>query len=429
MHLVKLGKQLASSITAVTLLAGAAGARADGPHPRASGGASLTGLTPSVRVPVRVRSLRSLRSRRVDADGPARVSPCPLRRYRRYPPAPAIARARRRRATAPTPPAAPVCPRRDADNAVRRRPFRDAWDGPRRHRYHPDQGRYHRRDPAPPADPDPPAASEPAPTPPASPPPAASNTTTQTITQVQVSTCVSHCAGGTQVQQASQDNTTVQAVGPPVPSDGGSGRRRAARAPPQLDRERRRFGRRPRRHERRRLHAQPAPQPGVTQVQVGCVAHCYGTTTLDHVGSHPGADRAAPGRAPRAHTADGGRSAGRRSERHPADRRAVAERRRAASPRPPTQLNGTAQVVVTLGRGTGRRRDPARARRPSTRRPRAIVQLQVGCIFYCSGTQQTQAGPAVQRDRAGGGQRRRGGREHGVAGRLAGAGRVRGLVL
>src|SRR5262249_49474218 len=87
-----------------------------------------------------------------------------------------------------------------------------------------------------------------------SPTPVASNTTTQTIVQVQISGCTSHCQGLTQLQQAVQSNSTVQSVGS------------AGALASALE-----------------THPAPAgpPQPTITQVQLGCLAQCYGTTTTD----------------------------------------------------------------------------------------------------------------------------------------------------
>jgi hypothetical protein len=233
------------------------------------------------------------------------------------------------------------------------------------------------------ADPDPSATPE---APPASsPPPAAANTTTQTITQVQVSTCVSHCSGDTQVQQASQDNTTVQAVGPPVRSDGGTG---LAPGPPA--------------HHRSSTTngggstgdgstPSPAPQPGVTQVQVGCVEHCYGKTTLDHSGLTLAQIEQLLGQLqapspPTATAAAGGEQNGTQQSA------AQSESGQGNQSQLATQRNATVQVAPAQG-GDGDGAAPATDAAPVAvnQTAQGVVQLQVGCIFYCSGTQQTQA--------------------------------------
>lgn len=122
-------------------------------------------------------------------------------------------------------------------------------------------------------------------------------------------------------------------------------------------------------------------------MQVGCLAHCYGTTTLDtsgltlaqieqllgelHVptpptaGAAPGADQSATQQTA-AQSQNGG---GHQSQ--------------AAN-----QLNGTTQVVVT---SAGAPADGGTGAAVVNQTAQGIVQLQVGCIFYCTGTQQTQS--------------------------------------
>ena len=203
---------------------------------------------------------------------------------------------------------------------------------------------------------------------------------------------MSHCSGDTQVQQASQDNTTVQAVGPPVPSDGGSG---LAPGPPAHHRSSTANGggsaanRGGTSGDGSTLSA--APQPGVTQVQVGCVEHCYGKTTLDHSGltlaqieqllgqlqapSPPIATPAAGGEQ------NGTQQSAAQSETGQGNQSQVA-----------TQSNATVQVAPAQG-GDGDGAAPATDAAPVAvnQTAQGVVQLQVGCIFYCSGTQQTQA--------------------------------------
>jgi hypothetical protein len=85
------------------------------------------------------------------------------------------------------------------------------------------------------------------------PPPVEANTATQQISQVQISGCVEHCAGVTQSQSAEQQNTTVQVVGPGSPRGTES--------------------------------TQPiAPGAGssvttrITQLQIGCISYCVDST-------------------------------------------------------------------------------------------------------------------------------------------------------
>jgi hypothetical protein len=335
MQFVKLTKKLVLIATAATLLAGPTVAHAAGRRSPASGGAGLTGPTPAawVQAPVPVVPTGTAP---VVPTGTAPVVPSGTAPVSPVPPASVPA------------PTAPVSPGSAAVSPP---------------------------DPAP------------VPVPATPPPPAASNTTTQTITQVQVSTCVSHCDGGDQVQQASQDNTTVQTVGPPAPRDGGASIvvappptvRTTASTPPT---------------------SPPSPAPGsrpsgVTQVQVGCLEHCYGSTTLDssgmtlgqieqllndlHVPAPPVADTAPAG------VQNSTQQTATQSENGVGPQSEVTG-----------QTNGTTQVVVTpagapaaggAGAGTADGGAPAAAVNQTTQ---GIVQLQVGCIFYCAGTQQTQ---------------------------------------
>jgi hypothetical protein len=357
MQFVKLTKKLVLIATAATLLAGPALAHAAGRRSPASGGAGLTGPTPAawVQAPARVVPTGTAP---VVPTGTAPVVPtgtAPVVPTGAAPVVPTGAAPVVPTGTAPVPPVpaasvpAPAAPVSPGSAAV--------------------------------SPPDP----APAPGPAMPPPPAASNTTTQTITQVQVSTCVSHCDGGDQVQQASQDNTTVQTVGPPTPRDGGASIvvappptvRTTASTPPTST-------------------PPPASRPsGVTQVQVGCLEHCYGSTTLDtsgmtlgqieqllndlHVPAPPMADTAPAG------VQNSTQQTATQSENGVGPQSEVTG-----------QTNGTTQVVVTpagppaaggAGAGTPDGGAPAAAVNQTTQ---GIVQLQVGCIFYCAGTQQTQ---------------------------------------
>jgi hypothetical protein len=361
MHFIKHGKQLALITTAVTLLAGAPAARADGSRPLANGGASLTGWVPAVRVQVQapvtptapVVTAPTVPVSTVSPVSPAPVSPAP--------PAPA---------SVPTPPAVPVPtpPTAPAPTSTVPTAPIPAPPTPPAAPISPGSAAISPPDPASGADSGTPPT--PTPTPAASPAPAASNTTTQTITQVQVSTCVSHCDGGSQVQQASQGNTTVQAVGPPVPNDGGA----AIVEPPAS-----------RTSTSTHSVAPTPPPPGVTQVQVGCLEHCYGTTTLDSSGLTLAQIEQLLGQlqvpSPPDTTARGGeqnttQQTAAQSENGDGNQSQIA-----------SQANGTVQVVVT---GVGAPADGGAGPAAVNQTAQGIAQLQVGCIFYCSGTQQTQ---------------------------------------
>jgi hypothetical protein len=185
---------------------------------------------------------------------------------------------------------------------------------------------------------------------------------------------VSHCDGDSQVQQASQGNTTVQAVGPRAPSDGGAGI-----APGHPDK----------RRSSSTQGSEPAPAssppsppvPGVTQVQVGCVEHCYGTTTLNHSGLTLAQIEQLLGQlqppSPPAATATPG------NEQNVTQQAAAqSETGTGSQSQLAAQANGTVQVA---GQSDGTA--PVAAVNQTAQ---GIAQLQVGCIFYCSGTRQSQ---------------------------------------
>jgi hypothetical protein len=150
----------------------------------------------------------------------------------------------------------------------------------------------------------------------------------------------------------------VQAVGPPVPSDGGAGLAPA--------------------HSASR-HTSTTRRPGVTQVQVGCVEHCHGTATRDHSGltlaqieqlldqlqaPSPPAATAVPG-----------------DEQNVTQQSAAQSESGGGKSQVARQSNGTVQAVAAPGGA------PAAAVNQTAQ---GVVQLQVGCIFYCSGTHQVQ---------------------------------------
>jgi hypothetical protein len=86
--------------------------------------------------------------------------------------------------------------------------------------------------------------------------PVESNATSQLIWQLQVSGCAANCQGISQTQLAAQQNNTVQAVAGGAQLVGTPGTQSTVVA---------------------------APQPsasGITQIQVGCIAQCLGSTTV-----------------------------------------------------------------------------------------------------------------------------------------------------
>src|SRR5262249_49442410 len=81
-----------------------------------------------------------------------------------------------------------------------------------------------------------------------------SNATTEAIRQVQISGRAAHCHGISQAQIAGQENTTIQVLAGAWQVVTGSG------APAETD-------------------AGSRPTVTVTQVQLGCIRKCFGTTT------------------------------------------------------------------------------------------------------------------------------------------------------
>jgi hypothetical protein len=89
---------------------------------------------------------------------------------------------------------------------------------------------------------------------------ARSNSATQAIWQVQSLGCLSHCRGTTQSQTAQQQNTTAE-VAPAIPQ-AGTGSPTGA-GPDTSD----------------RTVNSPTSSTNVTQIQLGCISHCFGSTT------------------------------------------------------------------------------------------------------------------------------------------------------
>jgi len=124
----------------------------------------------------------------------------------------------------------------------------------------------------------------------------------------------------------------------------------------------------------------------VTQIQVGCLAHCHGRTTLDtsgltlaqveqllnelHVPTPPTVTAVpAAGQSATQQTSE-------QSENGAGPQLQIAR-----------QANGTIQIVVTPAPAPA---DGGTGAAAVNQTAQGVVQLQVGCIFYCSGTEQTQ---------------------------------------
>jgi hypothetical protein len=211
--------------------------------------------------------------------------------------------------------------------------------------------------PGPGADPSGPAVAPP-------PAPVASTSTTQAIVQVQISACLSDCQGISQIQQASQTTVDVQTAGASAPQ---ASEPEGATSPAQAT-------------------------TSITQIQIGCLAQCFGTTTS---GSAP----------------------------EPLAQQILAELGALSAPggqATPNPLAGTDQITVNqttcqlqtgpAGPGTDTQSAtqsittvqsiallPSPASGSATTATGAVDQtgqqtwqLQIGCLFYCTDTQQVQ---------------------------------------
>jgi hypothetical protein len=92
---------------------------------------------------------------------------------------------------------------------------------------------------------------------------ALSNSTSQTIWQIQLSGCLTHCHGTRQSQLARQQNISIQVMQPnagPVAGPNAGARRRPSGA------------------ERTRTTVTLTQRRGITQIQIGCQAHCVNST-------------------------------------------------------------------------------------------------------------------------------------------------------
>jgi len=194
------------------------------------------------------------------------------------------------------------------------------------------------------------------------PAPLESSTTTQNISQVQISGCTSHCQDISQVQVAVQESVTVQVAGTAAQS---------ATA----------------------LQTQPSPSASpqvmssVMQIQVGCFSECFGTTTTN-------APTAALTQQFLAwlnslQPACGSST----SQPTPATLDSVVDQ--VACQVQAAQTAATQTEVASQGATTVQVADAAPASQPPA--PPSVAQtqqgtwqLQIGCLFYCVDTQQVQ---------------------------------------
>jgi hypothetical protein len=190
-----------------------------------------------------------------------------------------------------------------------------------------------------------------------------SNTTAQTIVQVQISSCTSHCQGVTQVQQAVQSNSTIQSVGT------AGTEARVLETPPPGD-------------------GAPQSTSTISQLQLGCLTHCFGTTTADPstaaltqlVLSELGSLLPPSGSGP-AQPAPG-------TEQNVVTQVSCQTQVGGAEVtqfQSASQTNATVQIVLTSVASVASS-DPAAVDQTQQQ----TWQLQVGCLFYCVDSQQVQ---------------------------------------
>lgn len=206
-------------------------------------------------------------------------------------------------------------------------------------------------------------STSPTPTPPA-PQPVASSTTTQVIIQVQVSGCTSNCQGLSEVQEASQTTADLQTLGTSGSQASG-------------------------------LEGQPGPsQPTstITQIQIGCLTECSGTTST---GTTP---------EPLAQQILGELSSlvppdGSTSVPPPAgtELQSVVDQITCQLQTGGPTASGTDVQTASQTSTTVQLIDPLASTGSQTPAPSAVDQteqqtwqLQIGCLFYCTDTQQLQ---------------------------------------
>jgi hypothetical protein len=190
-----------------------------------------------------------------------------------------------------------------------------------------------------------------------------SNATTQTIVQIQIAGCTSYCQGVVQVQQASQSNSTLQSVGSAVSLASLLLTQPASAAPSQST-------------------------GGITQIQLGCLAQCFGTTTTDpstaaitqliltQLGSlipPSGSSALQPAPATELNVVT---QTSCQTQVGGSDTAQVQDA---------SQTNATVQIVSSVSASTG---SPVPETVDQTQQQ--TWQLQIGCLFYCVSSKQVQ---------------------------------------
>ena len=214
------------------------------------------------------------------------------------------------------------------------------------------------------------APSTPAPSPTPNPTAAISQTTTQTITQIQISSCLSKCDAVSQVQTAQQQAVAVQTIQPgSQPPSGGA---QVASA----------------------VNSQPSGP--VTQIQIGCVAHCFNVSLSDPATTAAGqqilaqlSSLLAPPAPPTAAPVSGVEQSvtDQTSCQHQAGPSSSPSETQSASQSATTVqvVEGTVPAAIEASLGSSAPLVPA-----ASQTVQSTWQLQIGCLFDCVDSEQVQ---------------------------------------
>ena len=215
--------------------------------------------------------------------------------------------------------------------------------------------------------------------------PSESSATTQALWQIQISGCTAHCRGTRQTQVGLQQNATTQAGGP-TESVGGKGppargdKHLSDRSPARGDTH---MGdRSPALGDTHMSATAPRHKRRVTQIQLGCISHCFGGTSTT---------RSSAGTRKRVIDQLLGLS------KPPA--------LRVIEPAPATEQSAVGQTSVQVQEGTPSttmqsqgavqsnttsQRSPGAVSDAVTGVAQGIWQLQIGCLTWCVNTHQLQ---------------------------------------
>jgi hypothetical protein len=197
------------------------------------------------------------------------------------------------------------------------------------------------------------------------PAPAAASSTTQQIWQVQVSGCTAYCQGTSQSQAASQQSTTVQVLG-----QSGTSAASAAGA------------------------AGGGTAATITQIQLGCLAQCFGSTTIGSStagGLGASLQQLLSGLVPGSPSSGAG--AGQQSTVDQTSYQwqdgGLAQTQIATQTSTSIQVADVASALIS-GLESALRADGSTVPVATASTSQEIRQLQIGCLIFCTATQQTQ---------------------------------------